>query len=410
VTRRLRLGIVTSGYPYTTKEAFLEPELRALAQHAELRVYPVNPSLRRQRLTDAESVRIPIVSLTVLGDALLEFVRHPSLVLRAFRAVAFCGTWRARAKNAAVFCKALAVARDMRRYRIGHVHAYWASTPATVAYVVALINGTSWSFTAHRWDIYEDNLLADKARHARFVRVVSRRARTAVLERTEAAEDKVRVLHVGVARADFARCDMTRPFSLICAANLEPVKGHRTLIEALNHIAARGTVVRCVLAGDGSLHNSLAAAIDAARLGSVVCLAGCMPHDRLLGDLATGSYDAAVLASIEDGDVHEGIPVFLMEAMAAGLPCVATKTGSIEELIDADVGILVAQRDPPELARAIELLAGDADLRARFGHAARERIAQGFDAERLAAELFSWIHAGSEATRRTTSETTLARS
>ena len=117
--------------------------------------------------------------------------------------------------------------------------AYWASTPASVAYAVATINGLPWSFTAHRWDIYEDNLLGAKLRHAAFVRTISERARASVLERADAeCGAKVFTLHLGVATNGHAHAAVSKTsrdasFTLLCAANLEPVKGIPILVEAL---------------------------------------------------------------------------------------------------------------------------------------------------------------------------------
>jgi glycosyltransferase involved in cell wall biosynthesis len=301
----------------------------------------------------------------------------------------------------------------MRRRRIQHVHAYWASTPATVAYAVAMLNDIPWSFTAHRWDIYENNLLADKVRHAVFVRAISERARATVLERVDPTyAHKVTALHLGVARASTFAFESARPFTVLCAANLEPVKGHSTLIRALRLLAERGIDVRCVLAGDGSLRGGLEDAVRAGGLSHRVTFAGAVPHKTLLHDLASGAYDVAVLASIETkAGLHEGIPAFLMEAMAAGVPCIATRTGSIAELIDARCGVLVEQRDAQALADAIERLAHDGAARRALGRAACARVARDFAAETLARRLLAQIQVqDSAAMRRETAELTSARS
>jgi glycosyltransferase involved in cell wall biosynthesis len=419
-----RLGIVTSGFPYTSKETFLGPELHELSSAADVFVYPVTPKTGRINSTATNDqmnstatntpVRMPLVGAHVIAEAAREFVERPTRVARAFRAVALAGaSWKVRFKNAAVFAKALAVARDMRRRRIQHVHAYWASTPATVAYAVAMLNDIPWSFTAHRWDIYENNLLADKVRHAVFVRAISERARATVLERVDPAHaHKVTALHLGVARASTFAFESARPFTVLCAANLEPVKGHSTLIRALRLLAERGVDVRCVLAGNGSLRGGLEDAVRAGGLCNRVTFAGAVPHKTLLHDLASGAYDVAVLASIETkAGLHEGIPAFLMEAMAAGVPCIATRTGSIAELIDARCGVLVEQRDAQGLADAIERLANDGATRRALGRAACARVARDFAAETLARRLLAQIQVqDSAAMRREIAELTSARS
>lgn len=414
-----RLGIVTSGYPFTAKESFLGPELRELAAVASACVYPVHPILQApQADTGTTLIRMPVFSARVVADAFRELMERPRAVARAFRALVLARvSWRARLKNAAIFAKALAVARDMRRRGVQHVHAYWASTPASVAYAVASINGLPWSFTAHRWDIHEDNLLGVKLRHAAFVRTISERGRASVLERADAdCGAKVFTLHLGVGTNGHARADATArrnaAFTLLCAANLEPVKGLLTLVEALRIVAARGTSVRCAIAGDGPMRAEIEKAIASAGLSQSVTLRGAVPHEQLLAELAGGVYDAAVLASVEaPGGMHEGIPVFLMEAMAAGVPCIATRTGSIPELIDARCGILVEQRDPAALADAVERLQRDATLRHALAGAAQRRICADFDAADSSRLLLARIQESeSAAMRREISATTLARS
>jgi len=101
------------------------------------------------------------------------------------------------------------------------------------------------------------------------------------------------------------------------------------------------------------------------------------------------SADAAVLASVvEETGKMEGIPVFLMEAMAAGLPVVATDISGIAELVEDGVsGLLVPERDPVALAAAVSRLAGDPELRRRFGRAGRERVRRSFELSRSVAAL-----------------------
>jgi colanic acid/amylovoran biosynthesis glycosyltransferase len=95
-------------------------------------------------------------------------------------------------------------------------------------------------------------------------------------------------------------------------------------------------------------------------------------------DVATvrGRADFMLVPSVTaaDGD-EEGIPVVLMEAMAAGLAVVATRHGGIPELVvDGETGLLVPERDGPALARALGRLIADPQLRLRLSRAARARV------------------------------------
>ena len=102
-----------------------------------------------------------------------------------------------------------------------------------------------------------------------------------------------------------------------------------------------------------------------------------------------GEADVAVLASqmTKEGK-REGIPVALMEAMATGLPVVASAISGIPELVeDSQTGILVTPGDPKDLADALQRLAADGDLRRRLGAAGRVRITERFNLQANTAEL-----------------------
>ena len=90
-----------------------------------------------------------------------------------------------------------------------------------------------------------------------------------------------------------------------------------------------------------------------------------------------------VRAVLSAADIHampsrwEGFGLSAAEAMAAGLPVVATDVGGLREVVaDGETGLLVRPGDPFALAEAIETLARDADLRRRLGEAGRRRVAR----------------------------------
>ncbi|KQN40431.1 hypothetical protein ASG37_01060 [Sphingomonas sp. Leaf407] len=150
-------------------------------------------------------------------------------------------------------------------------------------------------------------------------------------------------------------------FTLGIAARLHPVKRHGDLIAALRLLDRRGQRYRLLIAGDGPTGDAIreaGAGLDVTLLGAVDDVAGFL-----------GRLDGFVLPSD-----HEGTPVALIEAMAAGLPIVASAVGGIPALV-GDAGLLVPRRSPRALAEAIERLATSRDLRHRLGSAARQRVA-----------------------------------
>lgn len=396
----MRLAIVAAKYPYGPKEAYLDRELRALAPHMErIAVFPVSPETRAISYAEipAEIRRFGLLSPATLAGAAIALATRPVQSLRAVAAVVLArNRARVRVKNLAVVPLGLALGVALRRGGFEHVHAYWLSTPATVAYIAAAVAGIPWSSTAHLWDIYEANALRPKLRSAAFVRAISARGRRDLLAAVpDVPAERIRVLHVGVdVSAEVIAPDAARggAFRVLCAANLVRKKGHRDLLAGLAAVRARGLDVRCTLAGDGELRSELERAAQALNLGDAVVFRGHVGHDALLDEIRAGRYDAMALTSLElPGGVMEGIPVALMEAMALGLPVITTATGSITELVDDGCGRVVPQGDIDAIADALAQLAGDDALRARLARAAHAKVRAEFDVVQVMKELAALI-------------------
>lgn len=190
---------------------------------------------------------------------------------------------------------------------------------------------------------------------------------------------KVRVIHVGVVLPSLGCVDEKEPFTVACIANLVPKKGHKFLLEACSVLRERGIAMRCLLFGDGPLRNELQQMANELNLNGIVEFCGRVAHDEILKLYSTGAVSVVVLPSIETKDGEkEGIPVSLMEAMAAGVPVISTTTGGIPELLGNGAGILVPPEDCEALANAIERLLKDPEIRREIGIKGREKVKKEF--------------------------------
>ena len=144
--------------------------------------------------------------------------------------------------------------------------------------------------------------------------------------------------------------------------NLTPKKDHATLLEAVAGLSGRHPGLRLVVVGTGPLAARLQADASARGLDGVAVFTGSR------GDVADllPAFDVFALSS-----THEGLPIALLEAMAAGVPPVATAVGGVPEVVtDGQDGILVPPRDAAALGAALSALLDDGAERARLGAAA----------------------------------------
>jgi sugar transferase (PEP-CTERM/EpsH1 system associated) len=157
---------------------------------------------------------------------------------------------------------------------------------------------------------------------------------------------------------------------------LDPVKNQAGLIEALSALRPAHPRLRVVIAGDGPEREILARQIESAHLGGTATLLG--HRDDIPGVLSM--LDIFVLPSLGEGMCNT-----ILEAMAAGLPVVATRVGGNPELVVEGVtGALVPARDTGALAAAISRYTTDEPLRHDHGFAGRQRVLKEFTLERMA--------------------------
>ena len=148
-------------------------------------------------------------------------------------------------------------------------------------------------------------------------------------------------------------------------ANLYPVKNHAMLLRAAALLSTEWPRVRFVLVGDGAEREALERIARELRIADQVLMAGRVTNEPGF----PGIFDIAVLTSWE-----EGFPNWIVEAMAAGRPVVATRVGGVPDaVIEEETGLLVPTDDHTAMARALDRLLRDEDLRIRLGAASTVR-------------------------------------
>lgn len=165
-------------------------------------------------------------------------------------------------------------------------------------------------------------------------------------------------------------------------ARLVPIKAIHLLLEAAPQVLKAHPDTLFLIVGDGELRDELEAQARQAGIEKSVRFLGFRSDlVRINADL-----DCVVLCSL-----NEGLPVAVIEALAAARPVVATDVGSVKNLIGEvageAAGVLVPSQDVPQLAAGIERVLSDKDQAARWGEAGRKRVYPALDVRRLVTDI-----------------------
>lgn len=348
-----------------------EPALRQLAEQA-IPIYGLGP-------------------LALLVEAIKEVLRHPRRAGGTL-ALAMDDALGARALRPLPRLKilwqclgGLALSSRLRGREPDHLHAQMAHVSTTIAMYAARQMGLGFSFSGHAADLFRDaSLLEQKLRRADFVRCISHWHRAFYQSLVPRPDQDYPVVRCGVP-LDGPQRQPGRPLKspplLLGVGRLVPKKGFDLLIRAVAEVRAAGQDCHCLILGDGPESDALRALVTRLELSGVVELAGARDNPEILATLPRADLFVLPCRTDAAGD-KDGIPVVLMEAMAAGLCCVSGDLDTIRELIqDGESGFLVPAEDVQVLAERILRLLQDPDLRERTALRGQAWVRQEFGLE-----------------------------
>lgn len=193
---------------------------------------------------------------------------------------------------------------------------------------------------------------------------------------------RFKIVHCGVSLGKYRyRPPREIVRTLFCATRLAPEKGLTFIILAMSLLRKKGYDVELRLGGGGPSRGGLQELATRLGLSDRVHFLGFLTEDEIVREL--DSSDLFVLPSLV-----EGIPVCAMEAMAVGVPVIATNIAGTSELIqDGKTGLLVRPSDPEALAEAVVRMIGDHPFRLRAAELGRQKIVDEFDVDRETAKL-----------------------
>src|SRR5688572_7951753 len=304
-------------------------------------------------------------------------------------------TWSGRLRLAGFLRAARgAASRAIADFAPDVIHVHWWF-PGGFSVWPRLRGRVPYVMTSHGTDLF----LVDRVPAARFIAgpIFRSAAQTTVISTPLVA----RAERLGVPRADITvvpmpvdaavATELEEPFTLragrdtlLFVGRLVERKGAAYVIRAVAELAEAGRDVRLVIVGDGPDRAALTALAESLAVGDRVEFTGALSPMEVRDRYRAGG--VFVMPAVTDwkGE-QEGFGMVLVEAMAFGLPVVATRSGGIPDIVrDGETGLLVPERDVGALTRGIAQLLDNGDLATRLAEAARDDVRHRFAPSRIA--------------------------
>jgi len=392
------IAYLTGEYPRAT-DTFIQREVMALrdlgieVNTCSIRKTGAEHLVGEEQRNEAENTFYVLNAakkpLRVLG---VHFKGLASSPKRYLRAIALA--WRSSSPGIKAhlyqlfyFAEAVVLADHLQKQGVTHLHNHIATASCSVAMLASEVSGIPYSFTLHGPDIFFEPhrwRLDLKIEKARFVACISDFCRSQAMAFSAPAHwSKLHIAHCGVEperyESDAEKQDHGPHLTFV--GRLAAVKGLPVLFDALPQILQDFPDLKVTLIGDGPERAQLEQDVQNAGLGNVVEFAGYRSQSDVADMLQ--QTDMLVLPSFA-----EGVPVVLMEAMAARIPVVTTQIAGIPELVENGVsGMLVPPGDTDAFAQAINALLADKTLRLQMGQAGRTKVIDAFNISNEAAWL-----------------------
>jgi glycosyltransferase involved in cell wall biosynthesis len=399
------LGLLVKMFPKLSETFVLEEILGLERLGIPIRLYTLAASTDVLVHSSVSQVQASVtrVPKSPSGNGFLFLSRHLYLLsTRPWHYVRtlFSALQRGRSGLSAFF-QAGWLAEQLRHDGVTHLHTHFISTPSDVAELVSQMTCLPFSVSAHAKDIYlsAPSDLNRKLRAARFTVTCTefnRRTLQAI-----SPQAKVHRMYHGIDHKAFhprhRKLDGSVP-RILCIGRLREKKGQDTLIEACALLRQRGVNFLCEIVGYGDQQTRLQTMIASNRLDGQVTITGKLGREDIINRYARTSVYVQPSRIASDGD-RDGIPNVLLEAMAMGLPVIATRVSGIPELIQHDHnGWLIDPDNACALADAIEKMILSPERAADLGIAARAAVIDRFDNDRnlrLVVQLLEREHVGS---------------
>ncbi len=396
----MRLAYITGEYPRAT-DTFVQRDISELRHHgAEVFTFSVRKTgdehmVGKEQISARASTFYILANANPLALAIAHtqlFFKSPSRYLRTLKLA-----WNIREKGIRgtlyqlfYFAEGGILARQVLKQDIEHLHNHFAYASCNVTMLAAELCDRSFSFSVQGPTVFFDVTrwrLDEKIKRAAFVRCISNFCRSQCMIFAPPEKwNRLHLIHCGVRPELCEVASHTQPgYRLLYVGRLAAVKGLPVLFESLVKIKQTNPDVVLTVVGDGGERQEIEK--SAAQMGIA---------DNV--DFVGYKSQAEVRQYMQQSDIFvlpsfaEGLPIVLMEALAAGLPVVSTQIAGNSDLVENGInGYLVPPGDSVLMADYIKSLLDDVELRSRLGAAGRQKIEADFDIQKEVLRLYQVI-------------------
>lgn len=396
------IAYVLKGYPRLS-ETFIAQEIYMLEQKGyKISIISMRKAREKEKqpIVDMIQARVTYVpeyiweSLgTVVRENLKIFKRRPTVYLKLLAQAIFKSF---RIQDVDPIKRFLQAGWCVGREKLGtlqspvhHFHSHFIHAPTEMTTYMAALTGLTYSISAHAKDIYTipEKEVCERINNSQFLMTCTGFNFEFLRRIPKLKIDRVNLVYHGINLQNFFPSEQTvmpaeGPIPFITIGRLVEKKGYPDLLEACALLKNKGYRFQYDIYGAGEMKAELSEMITRLHLSDCVTLHGHATHPQLIERMKRKGLFLNASFTTESGD-RDGIPNTLAEAMAMGLPVVATRVSGIPELIQDGIhGLLVEPRNVQALAAAIERLLTDSALVTKLSHMGRKRVEEVFDSER----------------------------
>jgi colanic acid/amylovoran biosynthesis glycosyltransferase len=389
----MHLLYILSKYP-TLTETFIDREIQEMKKHANISIF----SLKNSGITNDEIINIPYLSFDLIFGNIIKFIKSPILYLKTFYLIISmnCFSFSEIIKSLVIFPKSVLMSKKIKQYGITHIHAEWATIPTTSAIIISNLSGIKFSFSAHAWDIYKNNIsLKKKISMAQFI-ITCTNYNLKYLNQITGNKFTTKIYHIyhglnftnQMIQSNMVSKNNKSVPIILFVGSLREKKGVKYLIESCRELVKQNIKFKCVIIGDGILRKKLSNLVHELELEKLIEFKGYLDNDKV-NDYYQKASMLVVPSVIDKQNDRDGIPNVILEAMNYNVPVVASNLSGIPEVvIDKKTGLLVNSGNSKQLADSIQFILKDNFSPEKLTKNASEMIIQKFNIELNVKKMF----------------------